>query len=244
MTVEIEKPRRGPPIITICGECGTGKTTLACSFNKPIVIRGEDGLTAIDDASMPDAFPKNPTVDDIWEQIGFLIKEKHDYKTVVFDSVTALEELFIDYVVANDPNKPKSIGTALGGFGSGYAAVGAMHARLRRGADMLKDRGMNVVFIAHCEVETIDLPDCPTYMRYQLRLGKRSVRPYIDNVDLVGFMQLQTFANDKKKAVSDGTIVMNCHKVASGVSKNRYGITEPLTIKRGENPLIEITGAV
>ena len=53
----ISKPQDRPVIVTICGDSGMGKTTLASTFPKPIVIRAEDGLQAIPSESRPDAFP-------------------------------------------------------------------------------------------------------------------------------------------------------------------------------------------
>lgn len=237
----IEKPKDRPVICTITGDAGTGKTSLAATFPNPIFIRAEDGLQSVPAESRPDAFPVIKTPDNLWGQLGALINENHKYKTLVIDSVTALERLFMQSVIDSDPKKPKSINQALGGYGAGVAAVGSMHQRVRKAAGMLNDKGMNIVFIAHAETENIELPDSDPYTRYSLRIGKKSVASYIDEVDLVGFLKLETITmgdGDRKKAVSDGTRLLVCYSTAANVSKNRYDITDDIIVERGKNPLV------
>lgn len=239
----ISKPEDRPVIVTICGDSGLGKTSLAAAFPNPIFIRAEDGLQAIPVDSRPDAFPLIHKVDDLWEQIMALLQEAHQYKTVVVDSVTALERLFINHVIESDPKKPRSINQALGGYGAGLSAVATMHQRVRKACGLLNERkGMHVVFVAHAETETIELPDSDPYTRYSLRLGKKSVAPYVDDSDVVGFIKLETFTTgdgERKKAISDGTRVLVTHATASNVSKNRFGITEPVKVEQGKNPLAQ-----
>lgn len=240
----IERPSDRSAIVTILGDSGLGKTSLATTFPKPIVIRAEDGLSAIPADKRPDAFPVIQSADEVWEQLMALIREEHDYQTVVVDSVTALERLFIQHVMDSDSKKPRSINQALGGYGAGLAAVAAMHQRVRKACGILNDRkGMHVVFVAHADTEIIELPDQDAYTRYNLRLGKRSVAPYVDDSDVVGFLKLQTFTTgdgDRKKAMSDGTRLLVCYATASNVSKNRFGIEDDLVVERGVNPFIGI----
>lgn len=244
----VTKPADRPVIVTICGDSGMGKTTLAASFPKPIVIRAEDGMQAVPADIRPDAFPIIQQVDDLWEQLKGLIHEDHSYKTLVVDSVTALERLFTQYVVESDPKKPRGIQQALGGYGAGRDAVSAMHQRLRKAAGILADkRGMNTVFIAHADTARIEPPDDDAYMRYTLRLHEKSMPAYVDDVDVVGFLKLETFTTgegERKKAISDGTRVLITYATAANVSKNRFGITEPLTVEQGKNPLIDIIPAL
>ena len=239
---QVSKPADRPVIATICGDSGLGKTTLAASFPKPIVIRAEDGLQAVPAELRPDAFPVLQNEAQLWEQFIALLQENHDYKTVVIDSVTALERMFTQYVVESDPKKPRSINQALGGYGAGLQAVAAMHQRVRKACGLLNERkGMHVVFVAHADTETIELPDQDPYTRYSLRLGKKSVAPYVDDSDVVGFLKLETFTTgdgERKKAISDGTRVLITYATAANVSKNRFGITQDLHVKQGENPLI------
>jgi hypothetical protein len=239
--MNISKPVDGPALVTICGDAGLGKTSLAASFPKPIFMRAEDGLQSISHDKRPDAFDVIETDAQVWEQFKYLISEKHDYKTLVIDSVTALERLFTQAIVDGDPKAPRTINQALGGYGAGLAALGAMHQRVRKAAGILNSkRGMHVVFIGHADTETITLPDEDAYTRYSLRLGKKSVAPYVDDVNLVGFMKLETFTTgdgDRKKAISDGTRVLICYATAANISKNRYGITEPIVVQQGVNPL-------
>lgn len=239
----VSKPANRPIITTICGDAGLGKTSLASSFPDPIVIRAEDGLQSIPEAQRPDAFPVIQKESDLWEQITALLKEDHQYRTLVIDSVTALERLFIQHVIDSDPKKPRSINQALGGYGAGLGAVATMHHRVRKACGLLNERkNMNVVFVAHADTETLELPDQDPYTRYNLRLGKKSAAPYVDDSDLVGFLKLETFTTgdgERKKAISDGTRVLVTYATAANVSKNRFGIKEDLTVKQGENPLVK-----
>lgn len=238
---KISKPADRPVVATILADAGMGKTSLAATFPKPIFIRAEDGLQAIPEADRPDAFPVIESADELWKQLAALINEEHEYKTLCVDSVTALERLFVQDVIDSDPKKPKSINQALGGYGAGMAAVAQMHQRLRKAAGMLVDRGMNVVFIAHADMETVELPDADPYTRYSLRLGKKSVAPYTDDVDLVGFLKLVTFTmgdGERKKAISDGSRVLVTYATAANISKNRHGITEDIVVELGKNPLV------
>ena len=242
MMDSISKPADRSVIVTICGDSGMGKTTLAATFPNPIVIRAEDGLQAIPVDQRPDAFPVIHKEEELWQQLAALVTEKHEYQTVIIDSVTALERLFVQHVIDSDMKKPRSINQALGGYGAGLSAVAAMHQRVRKACGILNERkGMHVVFVAHADTETIELPDQDAYTRYNLRLGKKSVAPYVDDSDVVGFLKLETFTSgdgERKKAISDGTRILITYATAANVSKNRFGITEELHVTAGENPLV------
>lgn len=237
---QITKPSDRPIIATILGDAGMGKTSLAATFPNPVFIRAEDGMQAIPAERRPDALPVLSSVDDLWEQLSALIKEEHGYQTVVVDSVTALERMFAQYIIDNDPKKPKSLNQANGGYGAGFSAVATLHQRVRKAAGLLVEKGIHVVFIAHADTEVVELPDQDPYTRYGLRLHRKSTAPYLDDSDVVGFIKLRTFTTgdgERKKAISDGARLLVTYATAACVSKNRFGITDDLEIELGKNPL-------
>ena len=87
----------------------------------------------------------------------------------------------------------------------------------------------------------MDLPDMDQYTRYSVRLHKKSLPHYTDNVDAVCMVRLKTFtcegSGDKKRAISTGEREIICHPQAASVTKNRFNITDPLPFTfDGGNP--------
>lgn len=237
----LSKPQgQRPVIMTLFGEGGMGKTTLAAMMPKPVFIRTEDGTASLAGNEGVALFPLASRSQDVFDAIEALASQPHDYKTLVLDSITQLATLIESEIVAADP-KAKSINQAGGGYGAGYNTASETHRKVREWAGALAyDKGMNIVFIGHADTETMDLPDYDPYARYTIRMHKKSIPHYTDNVDLVGFIRLKTYltgTGEKKRAVSTADREIICHPQASSVTKNRFGIDKPVQFTfDGGNP--------
>ncbi len=238
---QLSKPSgQRPIIVTLFGEGGMGKTTLAAMFPKPVIIRTEDGTTSLIGNENVSMFPLAQTSQDVLDAIEALATQDHDHKTLVLDSITQLATMIEGEIVAADA-KAKSINQAGGGYGAGYSTAADRHRLIRDWAGALAyEKGMNVVFIGHADTETMDLPDFDPYTRYSVRLHKKSLPHYTDNVDAVCMIRLKTFTRgdgDKKRAISSGEREIICFPQAASVTKNRFNITDPLPFTfEGGNP--------
>lgn len=247
-----------PLILTIYGPAGCGKTSLACTFEDAFLIRtqGEQLPRDVSEGQMPMALPPlgSKLIDvsgkkvwdksELFDQLTSLVKDEHNFKTVIFDSVTGLEDMFIQSVVDADPKKPKSIVQAAGGYGAGRAAVRALHSRVRKAAEILRERrGMNVIFLAHVEIDRLDPPDGDPYSSYSLQLHKESAPIYVNSSDIVAFMKQDTIVmgeeGESKKAITTGQRYLSVDMTPASVSKNRLGIEKDIPVKKGENPFAE-----
>lgn len=239
----VTKPKREPIVATIVGTAGSGKTSLATTFPAPLVVRtqGESIPRDIPRDQMPDVLPEElTTADNLWAVLKALRDEEHEYKTLVIDSCTGLEQLFVADVLSQD-TKARGINQALGGYGAGPAAVMAMHMRVRKAVEILrKERGMHTLFLAHADIARIDPPDSDGYSQYSLRLPGKSMAPYVDNVDLVGFLKQEVALrgeDGQKKAITTGDRVLVTYMTPATVAKNRFGIEDDLPVEKGVNPL-------
>ncbi len=240
----LSKPSGQRPIIcTLFGEGGMGKTTLAAMFPNPVFIRTEDGTASLAGNDNVSLFPLATSTQDVLDAIEALATQKHDHKTLVIDSITQLATMVEAEIVAADP-KAKSINQAGGGYGAGYSTAAEKHRQIRDWAGSLAyEKGMNVIFIGHADTEMLDLPDLDAFARYTVRMHKKSLPHYTDNVDLVGLIRLKTFVRggdgDKKRAISTGEREIICHPQASSVTKNRFNISEPLAFTFDRNPFAD-----
>jgi hypothetical protein len=235
----LSKPSNDRPIIaTLFGEGGMGKTTLAAMFPDPVFIRTEDGTASLAGADNVSLFPVSQSPQDVFDAIEALATQNHAFKTVVFDSVTQFEKLCIRKILDDEPNpKCKNMAAAHGGYGKAFGILDGLHQELRESAGWLAtEKGMNVIFLAHATTEELELPDIDKYSRYTVTLHKNRqydcAHHYTNNVDLVAFIRLKTnvrgTSEGKKRAISDGEREIICFPVASNVSKNRFGISEPI----------------
>jgi hypothetical protein len=87
-----------PPIIAIHGQPGVGKTTLAQNFPNPVFIQTEDGCPS---GLELETFGLCETFTSVVEAIKHLGKERHDYRTAVFDSLDKLEPLILEVLCAD-----------------------------------------------------------------------------------------------------------------------------------------------
>ena len=240
----LSKPSGQRPIIcTLFGEGGMGKTTLAAMWPSPVFIRTEDGTASLAGNDNVSLFPLATSTQDVLDAIEALATQKHDHKTLVIDSITQLATMVEAEIVAADP-KAKSINQAGGGYGAGYSTAAEKHRQIRDWAGSLAyEKGMNVIFIGHADTEMLDLPDMDAFARYTVRMHKKSLPHYTDNVDLVGLIRLKTFVRggdgDKKRAISTGEREIICHPQASSVTKNRFNVSEPLAFTFDRNPFAD-----
>ena len=240
----LSKPSGQRPIIcTLFGEGGMGKTTLAAMFPKPVFIRTEDGTASLAGNDNVSLFPLATSTQDVLDAIEALATQKHDHKTLVIDSITQLGTMVEAEIVQADP-KAKSINQAGGGYGAGYSAAAEQHRQIRDWAGSLAyEKGLNIVFIGHADTEMLDLPDMDAFARYTVRMHRKSLPHYTDNVDLVGLIRLKTLIRggdgDKKRAISTGEREIICHPQASSVTKNRFNVSEPLAFTFDRNPFAD-----
>lgn len=248
----LEAPKRRPLITTIFGLGKRGKTSLLATWRageeKEIaIIRTEVGTETIVGYPGVKVFPRATCIQDVFDALDALRYEEHYFGTVGIDSVTELEVLAIKEILEAEP-KVKSLNQACGGYGGGTQAVSNIHRMVREKCQWLNEnKGMQVVFIGHAATETVDPPDGAQYTKYTLRMDKKSVSYYTDNVDLVAFIDLKTFVTGAKEAQAgkatmapDGARVIRCVASPATVAGNRLHITaQELAYPEGVNPFAE-----
>ena len=83
-----------PPRIVIHGKEGVGKTTFAAKAPNAVFLQCEDGCPA---GLEIETFGTLASYDNVVNAISALGREKHDYRTVVLDSIDAIEPFGVEF---------------------------------------------------------------------------------------------------------------------------------------------------
>jgi hypothetical protein len=226
-----------PPRMVVYGTEGIGKSTFAANAPKPVFVQTEDGLDEI----ACDKFPLATTFDEVISALGELRTEKHDYETVVIDSLDWLERMIWDRVCHE--SGVKSIEKADGGFAKGYTHALAFWREVIDQLNLLRaGRGMVVLLIAHAKVEKFEDPEFAPYDRYSPRLHKHAAALVSEWCDAVLFAtrKIRTQTDDagfnRKRTIAQpigkdgGERILRCVGGPSCIAKNRYGIADDLPL--------------
>lgn len=216
-----------PPRICIYGVHGCGKSTLASKFPNPIFISTEDGIDQLDVVS----FPRARSIGEVVSSIKTLIKEDHDFKTVVVDSVDWLvEPLIVSNVEKN--NDEKSLA-----YGKGQMLVAEEFREILQGLDMMRrKRNMNVILLAHSAIVKFDDPRNDGYDRYAPKLPNRCNALLQEWVDVLAFAAFkviikksdQGFNREKSRGVTTGERLLHFTEQPAFMAKNRYSLPEDI----------------
>jgi hypothetical protein len=227
----ISKTTAKQPITVLHGNPGIGKSTFGAMAEAPIFLPTEDGQGSLN----VDAFPMITDWNQVIEAITALYTEKHQYKTLVVDSLSALE-LLIHAQVARDNNKSSVDDIP---YGKGHALAVQYWQQLLDGVTALRnDKGMVPLLIAHSEVQRFDAPDVDSYDRYTLSLHKRVSSLLYERADIIAFCTWRTvikkeevgFNKKVSRGVGTGERLMHLIEKPAYLAKNRYSLPETLPL--------------
>ncbi len=239
----------------IAGVEKIGKTTLACDAPNCLLIPLEIGYASI-------TIPKTKfikTFADFEQLLSEIIdgcqEGKFPYKSLVIDSVTALERMVHDHVVKMDPNYGNSgsgnsgrsaltIETAMGGYGKGHAYANEIFEIVLKKLDYLASNfEINILFTAHVFASKMIDPLNGEYDSWDILLhspknqktyGKREM--LTQWADLIGYLHEPIYINPGEKlnqAVSANKgRVLGLSRTPAYVAGNRFGYAGEVQISK------------
>lgn len=223
MTLSLQKPKLLPPRILIYGEPKKGKSTFGFQAPNPVFIQTEDGLEAMPDAP---AFPVAEKWEDVVKSFAELYNEKHNFNTVVIDSLDWLEQLIHKKVC--EERRVNNISDI--GYGGGYtAALNYWKEYISMINQLREKRNMMIVQIAHSQVADYKSPDTEAYSKHIIKMHKGAAAYIKERSDLIIFVNTtlatkteESFGTKRKIVLGGDERVLYTHDKNNNESGTRF----------------------
>lgn len=233
----------------IAGQEKLGKTTLCANAPGALLIPLEVGYAGVD-------VPKTPMLQS-FEDVIALTDEvmraaqtgQFQYKTLVYDSATALERHLHDHIIRRDPayragggKKTITMESAHGGYGKAYnLANEEFDALLAKFDQLAVYGGINILLTCHVFSNKIMDPTAGEYDSWDLLLhSPKNAKTYGKReritqwADIIGFLYEPVFVQkDEKmtKALSQNKgRVLGVSRTPAYLAGNRFGMVGEITI--------------
>lgn len=221
----IRRPRR----IVVFGPDGVGKTTFAFNAPKPVFIGAEQGTDSFD---VP-RFPPIYAWPEVLEAVRVLTEGKHDYETMVLDTLDWAEPLIFRLLCQQ--SGVATIEDVGGGYGKGYsAALDHWRVFVRALERLQAEKNMHVVLLGHSFIKSFKNPQGADFDRYIMQLNEKAAGLLRQWANGVYFANYETFAvEDKSKRVrgfSSGARLLYTQRTAAYDAKDRYGLPPQLPL--------------
>lgn len=178
-------------MIGITGQPGAGKTTLAATMPRPLLLDAEGGGWVLAE--------QGTDVHDDWElraqcrgkEFLALLRElkDSDYATIIIDSWTRVSE-WLEQDILDEDGRAESLMSALGGYGKGRDAHVSRTAQVIETLQWLQNRRrMNVVWILHTKLGQVDLPSGESYSYFGNEGVKDSTKRVLMACDEVAMLR-------------------------------------------------------
>lgn len=228
---------RVDPILLFYGTAGMGKTTLALDAPNPVYLQisPERPPMGVETTS----FGEITSWAQVCEALTALYEQEHEFKTVIIDSLDALEPiLWKDVCIQHQWANIEAPG-----YGKGYMIADGHWRQLIDMCDYLRrDRGMTVIWLALALAKDHEEPGAQSYKRYDLKLHKRAEGLLTQAADAVLFINTRVVI----KETEAGFGKKNTHAEGGGarwlftdtrpafVAKNRFNMPETIMLLKGK----------
>ena len=211
--------------LLLYGVEGIGKTTLISKAPNVLFLDTEGSTVRINTRRI-----KITSWEDLLVAVKYVLDNPTICKTLAIDTADWAEIQAIQYVcqknrVASIENIP---------FGKGYSYVADEFSNLLKQLNALKEKGINIVFIAHAKPRKFELPEeMGQYDRYELKLS-RQVGPLLKEwSDALLFCNYKIFVvtteSNSKKAQGGKRVIYTTHSPTYD-AKNRFGLKDELDL--------------
>jgi hypothetical protein len=225
------------PILLMYGTAGMGKTSLALEAPDPVYIQISPERPPM--GVETNGWGEITSWPQVCEALQALYEEEHSYKTVVIDSLDALEPLIWKDICLQ--NQWANIETP--GYGKGYMVADGHWRQLIDMCDYLRrDRNMNVIWLALALAKDHEEPGSVPYKRYDLKLHRRAEGLATQAADGVLFINTKVvikeadggFGKKSIHAEGGGTRWMFTDARPAFVAKNRFNMPETIMLPKGK----------
>ena len=217
----VSGPIKQNHFMVIYGQGGVGKSTFASRFPKPIFIATEDGVNHLDVSKIREDLTFQ-TVMGICKE---LLTTKHEYQTLVIDSLDALE-----FLIFNDVCKEAGKASIADiPYGQGYSQALNKWSDLVNLLKQLRSK-MHIILVAHSIIKQINDPNLPLpFDKHVIKLHQKAADFIKEQVDAVLFAcyevsVLKAEGGRRAKAVGEGNRILQTMASPGAEGKNRYSL--------------------
>lgn len=235
--------------MVVCGNEKIGKTTFSCYAPNKLLIPLEVGFANVEGAKYP-IIQNYVVLMQLLDEITTSTQQgKFPFKSIVFDSVTAIERLLHEYVITLDPssrmgqNKSVTMESAHGGYGKAYNMANAIYEQFLQTLDNLAVYGgINIILTAHVFSSKVIDPTVGEFNTWDLLLhspknektyGKREITTQW--ADIIGFIYEPIFLieGDKSNRGMSQNVgrKMAINRTPGFVAGNRFGIKDEISLQ-------------
>jgi hypothetical protein len=214
-----------------------GKSSLIAKFPSPLFLDVEEGTHHLNLARLD-----IKSADELDRAITDVIRERHNYKTLVIDSADQAEKLMANVVI--EENHWRSIDEP--GYGKGFTALGEKFQVFLDDLDLVISKGINVVLIGHAHIKRFNPPETlEGYDRWEPKLAPKDsekAKAWADAVLFASFDTKVIETDGKAKGIRGRERVIYTVRSAAYDAGNRHGLPEVIKMSIAAlAPLFEAT---
>lgn len=188
-----------PPRMVLYGPPGIGKTTFGADAESPVFLVADAGVDSLPVSQTP----RCQTWQDVLERLREFATEKHEFKTLVIDTINGVADLAARFICETQ-FKGDFGDTGFLSFGRGWLATSEEMRKIIPQLDACRDRGMTVLLLAHTGVHNVKNPIDGDYSKFCPDLDRKIWARFAAWADLIFRADFDFIVKNKDQKTNKG----------------------------------------